>query len=141
MINFFTETEFELQEKDFYKDWLFACVDNYGYSIGEINYIFCDDEYLLDINRKHLQHDYYTDIITFDYTEGKVLYGDLFISVDRIADNAYEFNTSFENELARVMIHGLLHMMGLKDKTEEDQKEMRQAEDNCLQLLYTDEEE
>ncbi|MGI9527049.1 MAG: rRNA maturation RNase YbeY [Weeksellaceae bacterium] len=141
MIQFFSETAFELQDQVFFNDWLHACVDTYGYEIGNINYIFCDDEYLLKINQEHLQHDYFTDIITFDYTEGKELHGDIFISIDRIADNAYDYETSFDNEIARVMIHGLLHMMGFKDKTPEEQELMRKKEDESLTLLYSNNEE
>lgn len=141
MIHFFSETAFEFQEQGFFNDWLYACVDMRGYNVGNINYIFCDDDYLLELNQKHLQHDYYTDIITFDYTDKTTLHGDIFISIDRIADNAYDYNTSFDQEIARVMIHGLLHMMGFKDKTEEEQKLMRIAEDECLSLLYNSDEE
>ena len=142
MINYFSETEeFSLEETQVFSDWLSACAEKEGYEIEDINYIFCDDEYLLEINRKHLNHDYYTDIITFDYCDDKLISADLFISVDRVADNAFEFNTDFETELCRVMVHGLLHMMGYNDKSEEQQLEMRQKEDECLSSLFYEEED
>ncbi|MXV37167.1 rRNA maturation RNase YbeY [Flavobacteriaceae bacterium Ap0902] len=141
MINFFSETKFELQDQEFYNDWLYASVDQHNYEINDINYIFCDDKYLLEINKKHLNHDYYTDIITFDYTIGNKLQGDIFISIDRVADNAYNYDTTFDNELARVMIHGLLHMMGYKDKTNQEQEKMRLAENDCLSFLNVSNEE
>ncbi len=102
--------------------------------LGELNYIFCSDEYLLKVNRDHLNHDYYTDVITFDYCEKNVISGDIFISLDMITYNAKKFLTSQENELKRVMAHGLLHLCGLKDKTEQDSKSMRKAEEEALQL-------
>lgn len=139
MIQFFSETEdFSLEYPQIFADWLNACAEKHHYQIEDINYIFCDDEYLLAINQKHLNHDYYTDIITFDYGDDDVLSGDIFISIDRVSDNAYEYSTDFETELSRVMVHGLLHMMGYKDKTEEQQKEMRQKEDECLHLIFSD---
>ncbi len=100
--------------------------------LGDINMIFCSDEYLLEMNRQHLDHDYYTDIITFDYSMDKVVSGDLFISVDRVRDNAAELNTSFQDELCRVCVHGLLHLCGYKDKSESDEKLMRSKEDEML---------
>ncbi|AFL97145.1 rRNA maturation RNase YbeY [Ornithobacterium rhinotracheale] len=142
MIQFFSETEdFTLEDSQVFADWLNACAERHGYEIEDINYIFCDDEYLLAINQKHLDHDYYTDIITFDYGDEEVLSGDIFISIDRVSDNAFEYSSDFEAELGRVMIHGLLHMMGYKDKTEEEEQEMRNKEDECLQLIFNDSDE
>ena len=142
MINYFSETEeFFLEETQVYSDWLETCAEKEGYEIDDVNYIFCDDEYLLEINRKHLDHDYYTDIITFDYCDDKLISGDIFISVERVADNAFDFNTDFNTELSRVMAHGLLHMMGYKDKTEEEKLEMRSKEDECLASLFYEEDE
>ena len=103
--------------------------------LGDISLIFCSDEYLLDVNRKYLDHDYYTDIITFDYTEEDVVGGDLFISVDRVRENASDLGLSFEEELKRVMIHGVLHLCGYKDKTEEDEILMRKKEDESILLF------
>jgi len=99
---------------------------------GEISVIFCSDEYLLKMNKEYLDHDYYTDIITFDYVEGKVISGDLFISLDRIRDNAEQFETSLIKEVYRVVFHGVLHLTGYKDKTEEEQKTMREKENFYL---------
>ena len=136
MINFFSETEFILQDQDFYRDWICACVDKEQAKVGYVNVIFCDDEYLLEINKNHLDHDYFTDIITFDYSDESQLNGDLFISVERVADNAFDFSTTFDNELARVIIHGFLHLLGYGDKTEEDLVTMRSKEDECIAFLY-----
>lgn len=139
MIHYFSETEeFSLEEPQSFSDWLTMCVEKLNHKIDSINYIFCDDEYLLEINKKHLEHDYYTDIITFDYSDGKQLSGDIFISIERVADNAYDYDIDFDVELSRVMAHGLLHMMGFKDKTPQEQKEMRKMEDQCLSLLFTE---
>ena len=107
----------------------------YGKKIGEINYIFCDDEKILEINRQFLQHDYYTDIITFDYCEGDTLSGDIFISVDTVTANAKEYSVSFDEELKRVMIHGILHLCGQNDKTADEQQEMRIKENNALRMI------
>lgn len=103
-------------------------VTNEGKSTGDITVIFCSDEYLLEINREHLDHDYYTDIITFDYCFQNLISGDLFISIDRVKENAAEFKTTFLNELSRVIFHGVLHLCGYKDKLYEDEKLMRQKE-------------
>ena len=102
--------------------------------IGDVNIIFCSDNYILDVNLKYLQHDYFTDIITFDYCENNVLSGDLFISVDSVRENSVFYNTEFEDELNRVMVHGILHLIGYDDHTEEDQKVMREKENYYLYL-------
>ena len=106
-----------------------------NYNLGDISLIFCSDEYLLDMNRTHLDHDYYTDIITFDYTDNQIVSGDLFISIDRVRDNANDFNVSFEHELHRVIIHGVLHLCGYKDKSDDEEKLMRTKENNALSLI------
>jgi len=106
-----------------------------NYNLGDISLIFCSDEYLLDMNRTHLDHDYYTDIITFDYTDNQIVSGDLFISIDRVRDNATDFNVSFEHELHRVIIHGVLHLCGYKDKSDDEEKLMRTKENNALSLI------
>ena len=111
-----------------------VCVDE-SYNLGDISLIFCSDEYLLDMNRTHLDHDYYTDIITFDYTDNQIVSGDLFISIDRVRDNATDFNVSFEHELHRVIIHGVLHLCGYKDKSDDEEKLMRTKENNALSLI------
>ena len=106
-----------------------------NYNLGDISLIFCSDEYLLDMNRTHLDHDYYTDIITFDYTDNQIVSGDLFISIDRVRDNASDFNVSFEHELHRVIIHGVLHLCGYKDKSDDEAKLMRSKENNALSMI------
>lgn len=115
--------------------WFEDVCKNEGKILSDISLIFCSDEYLLEVNRQHLDHDYYTDIITFDYCEGNEILGDLFISVDRVKENASEFNVLFDEELNRVMIHGVLHLCGYKDKTNEDELLMRKKEDEALSLL------
>ena len=120
---------------DDYKDWIEAVVHSFGKRVGHLCYVFCTDEYLYEMNVKHLDHDTFTDIITFDYCEADWVHGDLFISVDRVRDNAKELNVSFDVEMARVMIHGVLHLCGLGDKTEEEALEMRRQEDQALLIL------
>ena len=106
-----------------------------GFEIGEINYIFCDDAYLHRLNVEFLQHDTLTDVISFDNTLGKLISGDIFISVERVMENAADFKVSSEEEIHRVMIHGVLHYIGFNDKSEEDKKEMRSAENRALSIL------
>lgn len=119
--------------------WLDAVAAAHGSEIASINYIFCSDDYLLEINREHLNHDYYTDIITFPYREGEVLESDIFISVERVEDNAAQYGVAYERELLRVMAHGVLHLIGFGDKTEAEAAEMRQREDDAVSL-YGEEE-
>ena len=135
MIAFHYETSFELSNENFLNDWINTIVLSYGYTIGEINYIFCDDTYLHKLNLDFLQHDTLTDIISFDSTLGKLIGGDIFISVERVVENAKDYKGSFTDELHRVMIHGVLHYMGFKDKSIVDKKRMRKEEDNALFLL------
>ena len=122
-------------DKKAISQWVKSVAGNYERSIGEINYIFCSDEKILEVNNQYLQHDYYTDIITFDYTTGHIISGDIYISLDTVTTNAEQFTTSYHDELLRVIIHGILHLCGLKDETEEEEKEMRRAEDEALVLL------
>ncbi len=129
------EINFIIKNKKGLRIWLSELAETEQKIIGELNYIFCSDEYLLKVNKDHLNHDYYTDVITFDYCENDIISGDIFISVDRIKDNAKTFKKTIENELNRVMAHGLLHLMGYKDKCEEDEKEMREMEEFALNLL------
>ncbi len=112
--------------------WINSVVEEEGYGVGEITFVFCSDDYLLEMNRKHLDHDYYTDIITFDYVEGDVVSGDLFISLDRIGDNASLLNVQYEEELLRVCVHGVLHLCGYQDKSENEEQVMRRKEDYYL---------
>lgn len=126
--------DFKLKEKTKLKQWIKLITEKEKHTLGTINYIFCSDEELLEINVKHLNHNTYTDIITFDYTESKKISSDIFISVDRVAENAKKFNASFEEELHRVMIHGVLHLCGFKDKSKADAELMRHKENQALKL-------
>ncbi|QVY64525.1 rRNA maturation RNase YbeY [Polaribacter sp. Q13] len=132
MVTFNYETEFKLDHENLLEYWVDTIVSNHDYSIGEINYIFCDDAYLHKLNVEFLQHDTLTDVISFDNTLGKLVSGDIYISVERVADNATDFKEDFIDELHRVMIHGVLHYMGYKDKSEEEKKKMRAAENKAL---------
>ena len=135
MITFNFETLFELQEKTLLTNWIFDVVKDHGFIVGEINYIFCDDAYLHKLNVDFLQHDTLTDIISFDNTIGKQISGDIFISVERVADNAKDYKVSFDEELRRVMIHGVLHYMGFKDTSISEKKQMTVAEDKALKMI------
>lgn len=135
MIQFNYETDFKLDNEMALSNWISKCIEDRGFTEGEINYIFCDDEYLLKLNVEFLEHDTFTDIISFDYTLGKLISGDIFISIERVRENALEFTQTFDNELNRVMIHGILHYLGLKDKSDNDKISMRAEEDKCLKLL------
>jgi len=131
MIQFFYENLPESVNTE-YKKWLEDLILSEEKKLGEINYIFCDDEYLLKINQDYLQHDYYTDIITFDYVKGKTISGEIFVSLQRISDNASTLSRNYEEELRRVLAHGILHLCGYKDKTEEEELQMRGKEDHYL---------
>ena len=131
---FFEDTRFKFNIRRFTNRWIKAVAEAENHCIGEINIIFCSDPYILDVNIKSLDHHYYTDIITFDYCEGNKLSGDLFISIDSVRENAIEFGTEFDEELHRVIVHGLLHLIGYDDHTPEDQKVMREKEDYYLGL-------
>ena len=135
MIHFNYETDFELSDETLYADWLSGVISSENKDLGDINYIFCDDEYLLQINRQYLDHDTLTDIISFDYSERNTLQGDIFISVERVKDNASDFEVSFEEELKRVLVHGVLHYCGYKDKSEADERLMRQKEEEKMKLF------
>ena len=132
MIVFNYETPFELLNEIQTQEWIQKVVADNGFEIGEINYVFCDDNYLHKLNVEFLNHDTLTDIISFDNTLGKLISGDIFISIERVEENAKDFKVSFENELHRVMIHGVLHYMGYKDKSDDDKTKMRNAENKAL---------
>lgn len=125
-------------EEGKYTDWLNKVADNEGFSIGEISYVFVNDEELRSMNKKYLNHDYYTDIITFDYSEIKNLNGDIFISIDRVRENATKFNVTREEELRRVMVHGILHLMGYKDGTTDEKNVMRTLEDINIKMFHVE---
>jgi probable rRNA maturation factor len=135
MIVFNYELDFKLADESLYTDWIERVVTQHEFSLGELNYIFCDDAYLLKLNVEFLEHDTLTDIISFDYTMGKLVGGDVFISLERVKENAQELAHCFDEELKRVMIHGVMHYMGYKDKTEEEKKTMRSVEDTALMLF------
>ncbi|MBO4558327.1 MAG: rRNA maturation RNase YbeY [Bacteroidales bacterium] len=141
MISFFKEnTAFDIKSKNKIKKWLKSVAEGHGYTVGDLNYIFCDDEYLLQMNRQYLGHDYYTDIITFDSREdvsSKKIDGDIFISVDTVRANGAEYGEGFDREMMRVIAHGLLHLSGFDDTTEKLQKQMRAAENDALKLWDT----
>ena len=135
MITFNSETPFNLKASDKISFWIEEIISSEGYSVGEINYIFCDDAYLSQLNKKFLDHDTLTDIISFDYCVGKQVNGDIYISIDRVSDNAETYGVSFDTELNRVMIHGILHYLGYKDKTLDEKQSMRAKEDLSLSRL------
>ena len=136
MISFNYEIDFEIQEETIYTDWISSVIISENKSEGEINYIFCDDDYLVEINQQYLNHDTLTDIISFDYSLGNEIHGDVYISIERVRENAEEFKVPFEEELKRVMIHGVLHYCGYKDKSESDELLMRSKEDEKIQLFH-----
>ncbi len=135
MIVFNYETNFKLENEEKIRIWISSCIINYGFKEGEINYVFCDDAYLLKLNTEFLKHDTLTDIISFDYTLGKEISGDIFISVERVNENADKYSQSIDNELNRVIVHGVLHYIGFKDKNTEDAENMRGQEDKCLKKI------
>jgi len=136
MISFNYETDFELSDETAISDWLSKVILSESKKEGDINYIFCDDEYLHKINVEYLDHDTLTDIISFDYSVGNELHGDIFVSVERVADNAKDFEVSFDEELKRVLVHGILHYAGYKDKSEVDELKMRQKEEDKIAMFH-----
>lgn len=138
MITFNYENDFLLEDESIYQEWISRIVQSENKSEGEINYIFCDDEYLININNEYLNHDTYTDIISFDYSVGDLIQGDIFISTERVAENAIEFKVPFENEIKRVLSHGVLHYCGYKDKTDNEALIMRQKEDEKIALFHVE---
>ena len=129
------DSPYVLSGKTKIKSWLKSTIEHYKKSIGTINIVFCSDQHLLVINKEYLNHDYYTDIITFNFCENKTISGDLFISIDRIKDNSKKNKLHFVNELHRVIIHGVLHLCGFNDKTNEEKKEIRQLENYFLNQI------
>ena len=138
MISFNYETDFELENEAQFEDWISRIIESEGFDEGEINYIFCDDEYLHKINVEYLDHDTLTDIISFDYTVGNLIQGDIFVSVERVKDNANDFKVSFEEELKRVLSHGVLHYCGYKDKSPKDEALMRSKEEEKMQMFHVE---
>ncbi len=138
MINFNYESTFTLDKEDSYAAWLSAVIVSENKKEGEINYIFCDDEYLHKINLEYLNHDTLTDIISFDYSVGNELNGDIFISIERVQDNANDFEVTFEQELKRVLAHGILHYCGYKDKSDSESLLMRKKEDEKIVMFHVE---
>jgi probable rRNA maturation factor len=136
MINFNYETDFQLDNESAIASWLSAVIQSENKKEGEINYIFCDDSYLHQINMEYLNHDTLTDIISFDYSMGNELHGDIFVSVERVLDNAHDFDVTFEDELKRVLVHGVLHYCGYKDKSPKEEIMMRQKEEEKMSLYF-----
>lgn len=134
-IRFFDETgNFNLIDEKYVKRWITAVITSRNMTVGNINYLFCDDKYLIQVNRQYLNHDTYTDIITFDYVVGSFVSGDILISVERVKENASILDLSFEEEMLRVLVHGVLHLLGQEDKTEKDAREMRSMENESIGL-------
>ena len=138
MINFNYETDFTLDNEEAIAAWLTNVITSENKKEGEINYIFCDDKYLHKINLEYLNHDTLTDIISFDYTMGNELSGDIFVSIERVNDNAKDFNVVFEEELKRVLVHGILHYCGYNDKGEAEELLMRSKEDEKIALFHVE---
>ena len=137
-INFYSENNFELESPLRYESWIKNVVASEGKKTGEISFIFCDDDYLLEINQQYLDHDTYTDIISFDNTVGNMLNGDIFISTERVVENAAEYGVTFEDELNRVIIHGVLHLCGYKDKSKEEAQTMRAKEEEKMKMFHVE---
>lgn len=138
MINFNYEADFDLDPESDYIDWVSRVILSEGKTVGDINYIFCDDDYLHSINVQYLDHDTLTDVISFDYSENNVISGDVFISVERVQENAMEYNVSFCQELKRVIIHGVLHYCGYKDKTDSEVVTMRNKENEKIKMFHVE---
>ncbi len=137
-INFYSENDFQLGDEARHASWLENVITSEGKSLEEIGYIFCDDDYLLKINIDYLDHDTYTDIITFDYSVGKILHGEIYISTERVLENSETYSVKFEEELRRVLVHGVLHLSGYKDKTEEEAALMRSKEEEKMKLFHVE---
>lgn len=138
MINFNYETEFVLDNEDEIANWITKVIASENKEEGEVNYIFCNDDYLLKINLEYLGHDTLTDIISFDYTVGNEINGDVFISVERVKENAVDYSVAFDDELKRVLVHGVLHYCGYKDKDKKDEARMRYKEDEKLAMFHVE---
>ncbi|NDV77942.1 rRNA maturation RNase YbeY [Dysgonomonas sp. 511] len=118
-------------------EWIKKVAESYGKKAGDIGYLFCSDEKILEVNKEYLQHDYYTDIITFDYSENDIISGDIFISLDTVKSNAEQLSVGYNDELHRVIIHGILHLCGIKDKSADEEAQMREAENKALAMLLS----
>ncbi|MBZ9626923.1 rRNA maturation RNase YbeY [Psychroflexus sp. CAK57W] len=137
-INFYSKIEFELKNKKSHADWLKAVIESEQKKVDDLSYVFCSDEDLLYINKRYLDHDTFTDIITFDYSEDESISAEIYISIDRVKENAKDFKVKFENELRRVLVHGVLHCCGYGDSTEESKAEMRALENKKIELFHVE---
>ena len=137
MISFDAQNEFILDHEQHWVAWLEHVIRAEGFSLGSLEYVFCDDDFLLKLNQEFLNHDTLTDIITFDNNVGRTIHGEIYISTQRVIENSQEYGVSTENELARVVVHGVLHLCGFKDKTEEDSQKMRAREDYWIKKHKT----
>lgn len=138
MIEFHFKSDLLIEDESEYADWIDRIIQSEGFVAGQIDYIFCKDEYLLQLNQEYLNHDTLTDIITFDYTDAKTISGDIFISTDRVEDNAKEFQVDVLNELRRVMSHGILHLAGYGDKSDDEAKLMREKEEEKIKMFHVE---
>lgn len=138
-ISYFSEdTKFSIKERRKLTRWIKVCIDKHGKKLGDLTFVFCSDRHLLSINQQYLKHSYYTDVITFDYSEELTVSGDIFISVDTVLENSMTFKKEFLDELHRVIIHGVLHLCGFGDKSESESQQMRLLEDECLSFLLSE---
>jgi len=137
MIDFSYQTNFELSNELAISDWISAIIVAEGFVEGDISYVFCDDEFLYNLNMEFLQHDTLTDIISFDYSLGKQIHGEIYISIERVRENAELYHVKFDNELQRVIIHGILHYCGYRDKSEDETALMREKENSALEILLS----
>ena len=138
MISFNYETTFELTNEDQFSNWISQVILSENKKEGDVNYVFCNDDYLLNLNEQYLNHDTLTDIISFDYSVGNELHGDIFISIERVQENATIYNVTFQEELKRVLVHGILHNCGYKDKTTQDKQIMRTKEDEKIKMFHVE---
>ena len=138
LINFESNNDFQLNNELSYKNWIEKVVVSHQKEIGDILYTFCDDDYLLEINQQYLNHNTYTDIITFDDSQSNLLFAEIYISTQRVRDNAETFSISLDEELKRVMIHGILHCIGFKDETAEEKAKMREEEERMMELFHVE---
>ncbi len=130
------DIKFVLKEKRKVSKWINDVIKLHQKKLGNVSYIFCSNQYILELNQQYLSHNYFTDIITFDYCYDNIVEGDIFISIDTVLDNSHRFKTNFNDELLRVIIHGVLHLVGFSDKTAKQQKQMRVLEDEALSIFY-----
>lgn len=138
MIEFHFKSDLILNDIANYSDWISRILESEDYILGQLDYIFCTDDYLLELNRQYLNHETLTDIITFDYSDGSTISGDVFISTERVSENANKYRVDFENELLRVMSHGVLHLMGYGDKTDLEVKMMREKEEEKIKMFHVE---